>query len=361
MPKVSVIIPVYNVEKYLNECLDSVVNQTLKDIEIICVNDGSTDNSLSILQEYAKNDERVKIADKQNGGYGQAMNFGLSNATGDFIGIVEPDDYIALNMYEDLYNLATENNADIVKSPFFENFDTPKKKEISKINWNKSHKLPNKIFSLEECPLFLFFHPSVWSCIYKKTFLEENNIKFIEAKGAGWTDNPFQVETMISAKRIFYTGKAYYYWRIRNINPSDDLRDYTLPFVRSDEIHAFLDTKQNINPEIINCLLKREIAYLTIVLGVKNIKNKTDYYEKIKSMCRRIYKNLSLPSEYITKKDLNNLSKIYKHPYIMRFCYRFKAERKNLFSLHLTKNDFKFRFLNLSYCKKFEKKDCYGE
>lgn len=214
---------------------------------------------------------------------------------------------------------------------------------------------------MEECPLFLFFHPSVWSCIYKKTFLEENNIKFIEAKGAGWTDNPFQVETMISAKRIFYTCKAYYYWRIRNINPSDDLRDYTLPFVRSDEIHAFLDTKQNINPEIINCLLKREIAYLTIVLGVKNIKNKTDYYEKIKSMCRRIYKNLSLPSEYITKKELNNLSKIYKHPYIMRFCYRFKAERKNLFSLHLTKNDFKFRFLNLSYCKKLGEKDCYGE
>ena len=94
MPKVSVIIPVYNVEKYLRQCLDSVINQTLKDIEIICVDDGSTDNCPNILDEYAAKDARIKIIHKKNEGYGKAMNVGISHASGEYIGIVEPDDYI---------------------------------------------------------------------------------------------------------------------------------------------------------------------------------------------------------------------------------------------------------------------------
>ena len=89
MPKVSVIIPVYNTEKYLRECLASVVNQTLKDIEIICINDGSTDNSLQILKKYAKHDNRIKIIDKENGGISTVRNKGLQTATGEYIGFVD--------------------------------------------------------------------------------------------------------------------------------------------------------------------------------------------------------------------------------------------------------------------------------
>lgn len=116
MPKVSIIIPVYNVEKYLRECLDSVIQQTLQDIEIICVNDGSTDNSLQILKEYAQNDSRIKIIDKPNSGYGQTMNVGMQNATGEYIGIVEPDDYVELDMFETLYNTANSLGTYIVNS-----------------------------------------------------------------------------------------------------------------------------------------------------------------------------------------------------------------------------------------------------
>ena len=102
MPKISVIIPVYNVEKYLRECLDSVINQTLADIEIILVDDGSPDNCPQICDEYALKDNRIKVIHKENGGYGSAMNVGLEKATGEYIGIVEPDDYIDSKMYEDL-------------------------------------------------------------------------------------------------------------------------------------------------------------------------------------------------------------------------------------------------------------------
>ena len=119
MPKVSIIIPTYNVENYLRECMESVTRQTLKDIEIICINDGSTDGSLQILKEYANKDSRIVLVDKKNEGYGVGMNIGLDKATGEYIGIVEPDDFVPLNMYEDLYNAAKENDLDFVKADFY--------------------------------------------------------------------------------------------------------------------------------------------------------------------------------------------------------------------------------------------------
>ena len=119
MKKVSVIIPVYNVEEYLEECMESVIHQTLKEIEILCVNDGSTDHSLQILEQYAKKDDRIRIISQKNGGYGKAMNQGLDAASGEYIGIVEPDDYVPLNMYEDLYRKAKEQNLDFVKADFY--------------------------------------------------------------------------------------------------------------------------------------------------------------------------------------------------------------------------------------------------
>ena len=119
MAKVSIIVPIYNVEQYLEECMDSIVGQTLEDLEIICVNDGSTDGSLDILKKYAAADDRIIIIDKENEGYGCAMNDGLDRATGDYVGIVEPDDYVDIHMYEDLYHIAEEKNLDIVKADFY--------------------------------------------------------------------------------------------------------------------------------------------------------------------------------------------------------------------------------------------------
>ena len=118
--KVSVLVPIYNVQDFLPECLDSLVNQTLKEIEIICINDGSTDNSLDIIKQYAKKEKRIVIIDKKNSGYGDSMNQGLKKATGEYIGIVESDDFIELNAFESLYNIAKKNNVEAVKSNFYE-------------------------------------------------------------------------------------------------------------------------------------------------------------------------------------------------------------------------------------------------
>ena len=116
---VSILVPICNVEKYLSKCLDSIEAQTLKEIEVLCINDGSKDSSLDIIKKYASRDKRFKVIDKVNSGYGDSLNIGLKMASGKYIGIVESDDYIEPNMFETLYSVAEEKCADVVKSNFY--------------------------------------------------------------------------------------------------------------------------------------------------------------------------------------------------------------------------------------------------
>ena len=113
MPKVSVIVPVFNVEKYVGQCLESLINQTLKNIEIIIVNDGSTDKSLSICEEYARKDNRISVYTKENGGLSSARNYGLQFVSSPYVGFVDSDDWVSENFYEVLYNSITVNDCDI--------------------------------------------------------------------------------------------------------------------------------------------------------------------------------------------------------------------------------------------------------
>lgn len=332
-PKVSIIIPVYGVEKYLRQCLDSVINQTLQDIEIILIDDGGKDNCPQIIDEYAAKDNRIKAIHKPNGGYGHSCNRGLTEATGEYIGIVEPDDYIDKNMYKALYNLAITDDADIVKSSFCKNYDCEERKEIVKVYWNKHNDIPSGSFKIEEYPDFLYFHPSIWSCIYKREFLNSNNIRFVEAPGAGWTDNPFQVQTMCLAKKIIFTDNAYYYWRCTNIDQSDDLKDYTLPFKRSDEIHTWLKEKDITNPEILEALYRRELAYLHIVLRMQNITNPEDCFNLITKMCNRMHSDIIENSDKINSKNKKFLKICKLNPKSIRTKFKIKNLRKKIISL----------------------------
>lgn len=299
--KISVIVPVYNVEKYLDRCMESITNQTLKDIEIICVNDGSTDNSKSILEKYKNNDERITIIDKSNRGYGSACNTGLRLAKGEYISIIEPDDFINENMYSDLYNIAAKNNADIVKSAFYEYVDSncENGESATKINWSDIYKMPTKIFKINEFTQFLYFHPSIWSCIYKREFLTKNSVWFVEPKGAGWADNPFQVKTLCLAQRIFYTDTPYYYYRLNNPNSSSNIVNFSNPFDRSEEIHNFLREKRIKDKNILAHLYKRELGYIEIILkGIDDDLFEKAYY-KINEMTRRMDETIIRENKFI--------------------------------------------------------------
>jgi len=129
-PNISIIVPIYNVKKYLNKCLNSLINQTLKNIEIICVNDGSTDNSFEILMQY-KNDKKIIILNKTNSGYGDSMNQGIEYTSGQYIGIIEPDDFADIHMFENLYKYTKNNSIDIIRSNYYFYWKKKKKKEIN--------------------------------------------------------------------------------------------------------------------------------------------------------------------------------------------------------------------------------------
>lgn len=215
-PKVSVIIPCYNVEKYLKECLDSVVNQTLKDIEIICINDGSTDDTLYILKEYAKNDERIKLINKTNSGYGDSMNKGLDMATGDYVGIVESDDFVDLNMFEILYNKAIENNLDLIRCQYFHYNTSKNSNELFDNSWVPQ----NEIFCPLEKQIPFYQAPAIWSNLFSNNMIKDNGIRFLKTPGASYQDTSFAFKLYACAKKFMMINDGLLHYRIDNDNSS---------------------------------------------------------------------------------------------------------------------------------------------
>lgn len=239
-PKVSVVIPIYNVERYLRQCLDSVVNQTLKDIEIICVDDGSPDNCGSIIDEYAQKDNRIVAIHKENGGYGSAINYGFSIAKGEYVGIVESDDWIAPNMYELLYNKAIQSGSDVVKGAFWNVEDSANdQKYISQfvIDIYKHH----ETFNLKSDPEIIAHFASIWSAIYKKDWLKKNNIKMVEDIRP-YEDLPFLAESYSRANSITLVPIPIYFYRKDAANSSNNavkrtILNYLIQRARSREIY----------------------------------------------------------------------------------------------------------------------------
>ena len=209
-PKVSVVIPVYNVGKFLTRCLDSIVKQTLKDIEIICVNDGSTDNSLDILNKYAKKDKRIKVISQKNKGISAARNTGLSHSAGEYVSFIDSDDWVSLNFLEKLYESAIQNDADIACSTIVrskKHSKTPLLKYINKICTDDFEK------KLELCDIPTYCY--VWNKIYKRQSLLDSGLKFEE--GRIYEDVLFTPYILFKTENmVTVPGARYYYFRHKN-------------------------------------------------------------------------------------------------------------------------------------------------
>lgn len=212
---VSIVVPVYNVEKYLKKCLKSILQQTLKNIEIIVIDDGSTDNSPNIIDEFANLDHRIIAIHQKNSGYSAAVNRGIKLSRGQYIGIVESDDYIEPTMYEKLYQRGIKDKADIVKGGFFKyNSLAPKGHQNiyyfcpSGIDLRNAPKTP---FSATQWPIIIAFHASIWSSVYKSELIKKN--KLPESAGASYQDFPFMLAVMSRANKISIVPDGLYHWR----------------------------------------------------------------------------------------------------------------------------------------------------
>lgn len=213
MPIVSVIIPVYNVEKYLRQCLDSIVNQTLRDIEIICVDDGSTDGSSAILAEYAAKDSRVKVLTREHTNAGAARNAGMAIATGEYLGFVDSDDWCELDMLAVLSGDADNKSADVVcsgKKLYSESRGVITRAELLPVSMCEDPQ-PRPAAS-EKMRLVPVCGVSVWNKLFRREYLDAQNIRFQSIERAN--DISFTMQALLLAERISFLREAYYIYRV---------------------------------------------------------------------------------------------------------------------------------------------------
>lgn len=211
MAEISVLIPVYNVEMYLEECLESIRCQTFQDMEIICVDDGSTDASAKILDKYALLDPRIRVIHKENTGYGRSMNVALDSASGTYIAILESDDFAEPDMLQSLYVCAEANQMEVVKGTFY-NYRYGRDRISQRLD-----KYPKNVrINCESCPEILDLADTIWSCLYRRSFLTEHGIRFHETPGASYQDISFALQVWLQAKDVIFLDKPVVHYRRDN-------------------------------------------------------------------------------------------------------------------------------------------------
>lgn len=339
MPKVSIIVPVYNVEQYLHECLESIVNQTLQDIEIICINDGSTDNSLKILEQYAQKDPRIQIIDKPNAGYGNSMNLGFAAAKGEYIGIVESDDFIDKNMFEELYSLAKTGDCDIVKSDWYNYFTKTKTgtKNGRVCDYNSA------ITNVKEHPEMLCIQPSIWSAIYRRDFVKNTGVKFLETAGASYQDTSVSFKLFCLAERILFTNKAYLSYRQDNANSSINNSSKALVICKEfEEIDRFLEENKVIKDAVLTQkLIAQYKAYRWTIKRVAH-QHRKEFIHRISEEFNRYRKQNDITPEALERIGESRLDNLVKNPdlflkkFEMKSCLeKLRAFRRSIISIRL--------------------------
>lgn len=240
---VTVIVPCFNTAQYLDQCLTSIEADDFALLEVIVLNDGSTDNSLEIMRRHEEIDSRIRVIDKPNQGYGATVNRGIEESRGAYIAIVEPDDYLKPGMYTRLMDLAhAYGEPDVVKSAYWRVCmpGTPQE-NVCHCAYYKRINTKKQPFTLRDNPRLIQHHPSIWSAIYKRSFLDEFGIRFKEVPGAGWVDNPFLIQTLAQARSIVYTDDSFYCYREDLPTSSSAKKASDLPIVRWNDMADIVD------------------------------------------------------------------------------------------------------------------------
>ena len=299
MPKVSVIVPVYNVEEYLERCLDSLVNQTLKDIEIIIVNDGSTDGSKEKIQEYINKYKNIVYLEKENGGLSSARNYGIPYAKGEYIGFVDSDDYVELTMYEKMYNKAIEEKSDMVECDFIWEYPNKKREDIGKIYSGKKE-------AIVEARVV------AWNKIIKKDIIEKTKITFPE--GLRYEDIEFFYKIVPYLDKISFVKETlvHYVQRESSIANTQNERTGEIFKIWENVLNYYIEN--NIFNEYRSEL---EYSYTRILLcsSLKRIKNVKDKKVR-KALIKLTWQNLNKKFPHWKQNKYLNSTKSFKNLYL---------------------------------------------
>ena len=304
-PWVSLVVPIYNVADYLEQCLASIQSQSYTNLEIICLNDGSTDSSLALLEAYAAHDGRVIIIDKENEGYGATCNRGIAAAHGMWVGIVEPDDYLEPTMVQELVDLIQKNGGedqvDIARSAYWRVFGNQKngragaKTQIKNAAGSAEYRIAcaykgrvkpkYQPCSIDQMSQLLLHHPAIWTALYRKEFLTQNNINFKEVPGAGWVDNPFLIASHCCGARLVYTDSALYNYRENGYAEAVAFaqRQPKIPLERWNDMMDVVDTRNIASNVVLNALTLRGINYALLTKEALIWREKHDAASEIDS------------------------------------------------------------------------------
>ena len=307
MKDISIIVPIYNAEKYLNKCLDSLINQTKKELEFILINDGSTDTSEEIIKNYK--DNRIKYFKNKNQGIGKTRNFGISKAQGKYLMFLDSDDYLALDACEKLYDKAEKEKLDIVMNDFIKIFDDGRKEYIKQPNFKNS--------SLKNNPNIISENLSPWAKLYSTKLIKKNNIKFVE--DLKYEDAPFVIEALDKANNIGKINEALNYYVIHGNSETTVLDKRVFDILKIvDIIRKYSQGKEYLK-EKIDELTVRIITNYTIQqrnqkekeTAIKFIDKAFDYLKKEIPDYKnnKYYKNRGIIKRTIEKNKL--LTKIY--------------------------------------------------
>lgn len=219
-PAISVLVPICNAERYLEQALDSLLAQAFADFEVLCINDGSSDGSLGIIQRYMANDQRFRLIDKDNSGYGASMNLGIDTARGEYVGILEPDDFFEPNALELLHGLAKgegaagQEQADVAKANYWFYWSQPKERnQLIEVCKPPMTDVP---FNPRDQREVFFCIPSIWSALYRREFLNQRGIRFLETAGASYQDLGFQFKVWVKAQRVAMSQQPILHYRQDN-------------------------------------------------------------------------------------------------------------------------------------------------
>lgn len=300
---VSVIVSVYNGEKYLKKCLNSLQEQTLENIEIICINDGSTDNSLKILNDYANNDNRIKVISKENAGAGSARNIGLDNVNGKYVSFVDADDWVDLDMLEKLYNISESKGTDIV---IFKMLDYDEKNhEFYKSKYYKIRplrKFSNQLFKTKDIGNKLFnVTTSTANKFYNAKFLKKAKTSFPE--GFIFEDNPFFFDLMLKANKIFFLDKYIYYRRRRESSIMSSINDTHFGIIPVTNIIIDVFKNNDSLEDYKNGLFNFKISSIKLRYNIMDDNFKNRFFPMIKEDLEDFYNKYNKDDGYNEKNE----------------------------------------------------------
>ena len=300
MPKVSIVVPIYNVEKYLKKCLNTLVNQTLNDIQIILVNDGSSDNSGKIAKEFQKKYiEKIIYLEKENGGLSDARNFGIPYATGEYIAFLDSDDYVEMSMYEDMYNLAKKENSDMVECDFYWGYPEKLKQDIGELYEGKKEMLEK-------------VRVVAWNKLIKREILEKSQVWF--PKGYRYEDVEFTYKLIPYLEKVSFVKKPYIHYMQRegSISNSQNERtkeifevlEHVIEFYKEKELYEEYKTQ-------LEYLYTRYLLCSSLLRMVKIQDKKVR-----KELLNKTWTNLNTKFPYWKKNEILKKQKVGKNLYM---------------------------------------------